>query len=148
MKRSLPPLLLAAGLLSACAPAVDLVVTDADALEATAPGTWKALLVAGDNSAEVFDNGMAAMADELASRGVSEVIRLTSDSSLDLPEATEDGIKDALLSLEVGHDDQCLVYLTSHGSEDGLYLASEDRLLSPGALAGLVDDGCGDQPTL
>jgi len=99
-------------------------------------------------SARAASQEVAEAAVEAASRGVSEVIRLTSDSSLDLPEATEDGIKDALLSLEVGHDDQCLVYLTSHGSEDGLYLASEDRLLSPGALAGIVDDGCGDQPTV
>ncbi|MBA3067280.1 MAG: peptidase C13 [Hyphomonas sp.] len=41
----------------------------------------------------------------------------------------------------------CLFYFTSHGSPDGMVLGREG-LLSPDRLAGLVDQWCGERPTV
>ena len=40
----------------------------------------------------------------------------------------------------------CLIYFTSHGSPDGMIL--DDGVLEPAKLAQMVDNACGDRPTV
>src|SRR5258708_32246727 len=40
---------------------------------------WRAVLIAGDNSSPAFDNGVEAMRDKLAGRGVRNIRALTPD---------------------------------------------------------------------
>jgi hypothetical protein len=77
--------------------------------------------------------------------------RLTSDykkQAADRPIATADAIDGALQ----GNAAQgCLVYLTSHGSVDGLLLhedADNQKTLSPGGLDRILDRECGARPTV
>jgi len=40
----------------------------------------------------------------------------------------------------------CLIYFTSHGNPDGVEIG--DRILPPASLGGMVDQACGDRPTV
>jgi len=42
--------------------------------------------------------------------------------------------------------DGCLIYITSHGNPAGVLVGT--RLLPPGELGGLIDQTCGDRPTI
>src|SRR6202042_1601434 len=40
----------------------------------------------------------------------------------------------------------CLIYFTSHGSPDGIVLG--DGLMTPAAMARIIDDACGERPAV
>jgi hypothetical protein len=118
---------------------------------AAAPKSWRVVMIAGDSSAPVFDNAVSKLSELLAGKKGVELRPLTSDgiySSDDRPLATAQSIDDALgNNLAQG----CLVFMTSHGTVDGLYLRHDidnDRMLSPGRLDRILDKRCGDRPTV
>jgi len=121
---------------------------------AEAPPRWKAVLVAGDDSIIVFDNAVVRIGQLLAERGVDQQRSLTSDTLIanaDRPIATMRTIEAALADLAIGGFDRCLVYLTSHGDENGILLKREDqgtRRLSPNRLGRILDRQCGLKPTV
>lgn len=113
--------------------------------------SWRVLLVAGDDSAAVFDNAVDRFSEILAGKPGVELYRLTSDRRLRSPTrsiATAKGIDGAL----AGSGAQgCFVFMTSHGTVDGLYLHEDDlanRTLSPGKLDRILDAQCGARPTV
>lgn len=113
--------------------------------------SWRVLLVAGDDSAAVFDNAVDRFSELLAGKPGVELYRLTSDRRLRSPTrsiATAKGIDGAL----AGSGAQgCFVFMTSHGTPDGLYLHEDDlakRTLSPGKLDRILDAQCGARPTV
>lgn len=113
------------------------------------PLDWRTVLVAGDDSVAAFDNGITAIAAELGERGVTDVVELRASAG----NATAASVGAAIEGLEAGEGDGCLVYLTSHGSEDGVLLsndasASPDALLDPDELTTMLDRGCGRAPTV
>lgn len=118
---------------------------------AATPQSWRVVLVAGDDSAPVFDNAIDRLGDLLAARPGVEVRRLTSDLALrskDRKVATAKSIEAALKGTAA---QGCLVFLTSHGSEDGLLLRQDfdnGKLLSPGRLDRILDKQCGERPTV
>ena len=75
---------------------------------------WRAVLIAGDNNSPAFDNGVEAMRDKLAERGVRDIRALTSDpvASPSLQVATAANVSNALRN---GGGEACLVFITSHG---------------------------------
>ncbi len=118
---------------------------------AATPKSWRVVMIAGDSSAPVFDNAVTRLGELLAGKPGIELRPLTSDgiySSETRPLAIAQNIDDALSNnLAQG----CLVFMTSHGTVDGLYLRHDldnDRMLSPGRLDRILDKRCGDRPTV
>jgi hypothetical protein len=115
---------------------------------------WRALAAAGEDNAPVFDNAVDKMAEILAARGVAPVDQFTSDPTLqraDRPITTADNMAAALNARHPGPGQGCLVFLTSHGSRQGLVLRDDfdnDRSLSPSTLGRILDEGCGSAPTV
>jgi len=115
---------------------------------------WRALAAAGEDNAPVFDNAVDKMTEILAGRGVAPIDQFTSDPSLqraDRPITTADNMAAALNARHPGPGQGCLVFLTSHGSREGLVLRDDfdnDRSLSPSTLGRILDEGCGSAPTV
>jgi hypothetical protein len=119
--------------------------------EGAALQSWRVVLVAGDNSIPVFDNAVDALQGMLAQRPGLDIRMLTSDPkrrSAERPIATAQAIDAAL----AGNAAQgCFVYLTSHGSVDGLLLHQDydsRKNLSPGRLDRILDAECDARPTV
>jgi Peptidase C13 family len=113
--------------------------------------SWRVVLVAGDDSAAVFDNAVDRLTQLLAGKPGLEIQRLTSDRRL---RSAARGIASArtIDSALTGSAAQgCFVFMTSHGTVDGLYLREDDdsdRTLSPGKLDRILDKQCGKRPTV
>ena len=121
------------------------------AASAAAPQSWRVVMIAGDSSAPVFDNAVDKLGELLAGKKGLELRPLTSDgihTTDDRPLATARNIDAALGGTQA---QGCLVFMTSHGTADGLYLRHDldnDRMLSPGRLDRILDKRCGDRPTV
>jgi Peptidase C13 family len=113
---------------------------------------WQAVLVAGDNAEPVFDNAVAAIDRWLVADGVpqSAVRRLSAKPAVpEIAPATLPRVLAAIAALHPGPGQGCLVFITSHGSEDGgLWLADGQRFLWPTSLAQALAAGCRDVPTV
>ncbi len=119
--------------------------------ETAALQSWRVVLVAGDDSAPVFDNAVDRLSEILGNKPGLDVRRLTSDRGMQSGGrkiATAKSIDGALTGSE---GQGCLVFMTSHGTVDGLYLREDDdsdRTLSPGRLDRILDKQCGERPTV
>jgi len=115
---------------------------------------WRALVAAGDDSIKVFDNAVDAMTELLSARGVQRIDRFTSDPTMVDQRrmlATADTMAAALSAVPPGPQKACLVFLTSHGNRHGLLLRDDldhDRSLDPSTLGRMLDQGCGNAPTV
>lgn len=123
----------------------------ADRAEAATLASWRVVLVAGDDSAPVFDNAVDRLAEILGGRPGVEVRRLTSDR--DLRSATRRiASAKAIDGALAGSGAQgCFVFMTSHGTVEGLYLREDydsKKTLSPGKLDRILDKQCGERPTV
>src|SRR5580693_4888495 len=119
---------------------------------------WAAIIVAGDDHAhsgahsEVFDNARRDLATAFVKAGFSpqNISQFTVQTGKDRPAgvlATDpqtivDQLGRATTSAKAG----CLIYFTSHGSPDGIVLG--DALMTPSAMARIVDDACGERPAV
>ena len=114
--------------------------------------SWKAVLLAGDNQLEVFDNATKTLKSMFLRMGLqAENIRELSASRNEqqrgaLPSSAEN-LESALVGLSVGKGDACLVHLTSHGTRQGFFLRNAP-VISPSRLNSALERGCGDQPTV
>ena len=108
---------------------------------------WRAVLIAGDNNSPAFDNGVEAMRDKLAERGVRNISVLTSDpvGNPSLPVATAANVSNALRR---GGGEACLAFITSHGDERGVALRAASGVVGPSSLGSAVEAGCGGRPTV
>jgi hypothetical protein len=121
------------------------------AAESATLQSWRVVLVAGDDSAPVFDNAIDRLSELLAGKPGIDIRLLTSDPGRESSErtiATAASIDGAL----AGAGEQgCLVFMTSHGSTDGLLLHRDydnRKMLSPGKLDRILDKECGARPTV
>ena len=125
---------------------------------AAAFADWAVVVVAGDDHAaheaartEAFDNARRDVSDLLVKRGFSRSklaefsVRPTGDASGRPAVSTPDAIFGKLAELARGAPGGCLIYLTSHGSRDGVLIG--DDVLPPGRLAAAVTRACGARPT-
>jgi hypothetical protein len=120
---------------------------------AVAPGDvpaarWHAVLIAGDNNSPSFDNGIDALRDKLAARGVRDIRMLTSDPRRNpsAEVATASNVSSALRN--AGGPGACLAFVTSHGTEAGVVLRQANGFVGPSALDNALDAGCGTLPTV
>ena len=117
------------------------------------PGTtWKAVLMTGDDSIAAFDNARREVRGLFEDDGVLDehIIELSRDAYEQVGgvRATSvDNFEDAMMDLEVGADDGCVVFMTSHGSQDGWYIRDQGYL-TPARLDQILDDACGERPTV
>lgn len=117
------------------------------------PTTWKAVLVAGDDSAPVFENAVTSLSGQFRQRGVTDlrVLSASPRASRGEARATVRDLDQALESLQIGGSDGCLLYFTSHGTEAGL-LMSQDKdngqTLSPDAMGRVLNTYCANRPTV
>jgi hypothetical protein len=128
-----------------------LAVMVAEPAEGARLQSWRVVLVAGDDSAAVFDNAVDKLTAILDARPGIELQRLTSDLSLRTASrriATAQSIESALSGTAA---QGCFVFMTSHGTTDGLFLREDfdsGKTLSPGKLDRILDKQCGARPTV
>jgi hypothetical protein len=115
---------------------------------------WHAVLVAGDTAQPVFDNAVKAIGLRLAEHGMApaDIHRLAASADGRDPAigpATLKNVLGGIAGLHPPAGDGCFVFITSHGAEDlGIYLARDDEMLRPDALAQALKAGCGQAPTV
>jgi hypothetical protein len=115
---------------------------------------WAVVVAAGDDHAahadvrtEAFDNARRDVSDLLMKRGFSRAnlaefsVRPTAGASLSRPDAIFHKLKDLAATAPGG----CLIYLTSHGSPDGVLVGG--AILPPRRLAAAIIEACGARPT-
>jgi hypothetical protein len=113
--------------------------------------SWRVLLVAGDDSEAVFDNAVDRFTEVLASKPGIELHRLTSDRRLRSATRRIASAKAIDSALTGSAAQGCFVFMTSHGTTDGLYLRADHEsksTLSPGKLDRILDKQCGERPTV
>jgi hypothetical protein len=114
--------------------------------------TWKATLMTGDDSLDVFDNARKTLKREFIQMGVEPAnIKELSMSRRERKRgsllSSADNLAGALQDLSVGDHDACLIHMTSHGSPLGLYLKDAPPL-TPQELNKILDIACSDRPTV
>jgi hypothetical protein len=117
-----------------------------------ATGAWKGLLMTGDNSIDAFDNARKRIKQIWTSLGVDPAnLRELSKDQGEVGGGVEvtnrANIRAALSGLGLGANDRCLIHMTSHGSRQGFYLVN-DNTLAPDEFAQILDQTCGDRPTV
>ncbi len=111
---------------------------------------YVAVLVAGDDELPVFDNATAAVEAVLRRTGTaSTVTRLSAAPQDEARPATLEGVLTAIGAMRPAAGQACLVFATSHGVPgQGMYLSSDDEVLTPAALDRALTTGCGQAPTV
>jgi Peptidase C13 family len=114
------------------------------------PSAWKAVLIAGDDAEPAFDNAVDAMAQKIGGYGVApqDMVVLKASAAGDRA-ANEANIVQAISTLSPTGAGGCFLFITSHGGSDrGLIMKAARKFLRPGDLDKLLDEGCGDRPTV
>ena len=125
---------------------------------------WAAVVVAGDYHAhsgaptEAFDNARHDVTQALVKAGFDPrniqqfSVRPQNYPSEKLLPTDPLLIDNTLISLAKQAKDGCLVYFSSHGAQAGIVTGQTDDgrpfLLSPDALSKMVDQACGQRPTV
>jgi len=132
----------------------------AAALAADGPfANWAVVVVAGDyhaahtqNPTETFDNARRDVSAELIRKGFSPANLMQFSVRPELYPDVKPGkadlqpIYEGLSALAKQATGGCLVYFTSHGSPGGVVV--NGQLLPPGLMDQLLDDTCGERPTI
>ncbi len=114
------------------------------------PKTWKAVFLTGDDSIPAFDNARVAVVEKWKFDGIKGIRQLSMDPqnvSKSVSASSAEGLDQALKSLIIKADEGCLIWMTSHGSEDGLYMRDQP-VLSPERLHEILNKRCATNPTV
>lgn len=125
---------------------------------------WAAVVVAGDFHAEsgapseAFDNARHDVTQALIKAGFDPAhiqafsVRPQNYPGQNLLPSTPALIDNSLISLAQQAKDGCLIYFSSHGAPTGIVVGQSEEgqavLLSPDALSKMVDEACGQRPTV
>jgi hypothetical protein len=119
---------------------------------------WAAMIVAGDSHAHsgadsmVFDNARRDLAKAFVGMGFQPAnIAQFSAIAQKFPHepvrpAAEEPVTTGLAAVTQRARAGCLIYLTSHGAEDGIVIG--DRIVDPAPIADLIGQECGARPTV
>jgi hypothetical protein len=119
---------------------------------------WAAMIVAGDSHAHsgadsmVFDNARRDLTKAFVGMGFRPAnIAQFSAVARQFPHeavkpAAEEPITTGLAAVAQRARAGCLIYLTSHGAEDGIVIG--DRIVDPAPIADLIGQECGARPTV
>jgi hypothetical protein len=114
--------------------------------------TWKATLMTGDDAIDAFDNARKTLKSEFIQMGltpgnIKELSMNPAEGARGSLRSSVRNFAGALRDLSIGDHDACLIHMTSHGSPQGFYLRNAPAL-SPKTLGAILDDSCGDRPTV
>lgn len=115
---------------------------------------WAVVLVAGDFRAgsgapsKVFNNGRRALAKAFARIGFApaNMVQFSADYDQGTERAGVMEIAGALQTMAAREKEGCLIYFTSHGTEDGIIVG--EAVLSPRRMAQMVQSACGSRPSV
>ncbi len=135
--------------------AVVVIGCQATRREETANGVraWKGVLLAGDDRIRAFDNARETLAEMWLQRGIDRgnLVHLSRRQTVIASEgaihASPAGLAAAFVALDVGPEDGCALFMTSHGSPTGLEIRGAGTL-TPSELARVLNDACGERPTI
>jgi hypothetical protein len=123
--------------------------------DALAALRYKAVLIAGDQSAAAFDHATEAVRDRLLAAHVppADIQRFTASRAVaargDARPSRLDSVLAAIDRLHPGPGEGCFVFATSHGAyQEGFVLMPSENFLTPAALDKALAHGCGDAPTM
>jgi len=116
---------------------------------------YKAVLIAGDQSAAAFDHATQAVRDRLLAAHVppADIQRFTASRAIaargDARASRLDTVLAAIERLHPGPGEGCFVFATSHGAyQEGFVLMPSENYLTLAALDKALTRGCGDAPTV
>jgi hypothetical protein len=114
------------------------------------PQQWGALLVSGDASIPAFDNMVNGLVRRLVGPSFARdhIIAVTARTPPPVGSSTIAGIAQAAGQMHLGPNDGCLVYVTAHGSPQGVAITRRNETLSPAQLDRIVDTACGNRATV
>jgi hypothetical protein len=118
---------------------------------------WGAIVVAGDfhahdgTESEIFDNARRDIAAQFQRIGIAKnnVVQFSVQPEHYNPppqRADSQTIANNLWDISNRTSAGCLIYITSHGSPDGVLVGG--TMYSPDALATMIGNACGDRPTV
>lgn len=119
---------------------------------------WAAVVVAGDwhahsgGPSEAFDNARRDVSLALEKAGFQPQnlrefsVRPERYKVAGLGKSDPEQIYNTLVDLTGRTKGGCLFYVSSHGSPDGVVV--DDKILPPGVLANMLDQTCGQRPTV
>jgi hypothetical protein len=119
---------------------------------------WAAVVVAGDWHAhsgapsEAFDNARRDVTQAFEQAGFDAAnlrqfsVRPELYKGVALTKSNPDAIAQGLSEVTAQAQGGCLVYFSSHGAPMGVVI--DQGFLSPGTLAGILDNTCGKRPTV
>jgi hypothetical protein len=115
---------------------------------------WAVVVVAGDNHAhdgahsEVFDNARKKLVQAFADIGFSpaNMIQFSVEPDAAARQTSIAGFADGLWDLSSRAPGGCLIYVTSHGTPDGIVMDQE--ILSPEKMKAIVGNACGQKPSV
>ncbi len=121
-------------------------------------GNWAAVVVAGDwrahdgSQSPVFDDARRDLVTDLEGIGFrpQNIAQLSAQADRlgdpSLRKSSAHGMATALWDLSQSAPGGCLLYITSHGSPDGVRVG--DDIVSPTDLAIMVNNACGHNPAV
>jgi hypothetical protein len=106
----------------------------------------------GDDAINAFDNARKALKNEFIQMGLTpgNIKELSMNPAERTGGSLPNSVRNfagALRDLSIGDHDACLIHMTSHGSPQGFYLRNAPAL-TPKTLSTILDDSCGDRPTV
>ncbi len=121
----------------------------------TRPGsglTYKGVVAGGDNEITAFDNARKAVKGLFVASGVQagnlvELSRQTSEQVNGVRPTTVAEIEQAMLGLNIGEGDACILFLTSHGNKHSWFIRGSNGL-TPDKLDEILSASCGSRPTV
>jgi hypothetical protein len=116
---------------------------------------FKAVLIAGDQSAAAFDHATEAVRGRLLAGHVppSDIQRFSASRAVvargEARPSNLQAVLSAIEHLHPGPGEGCFVFATSHGAyQEGFVLMPSENFLTPAALDLALERGCGEAPTV
>ena len=114
---------------------------------------WKMVLMTGDNEFDAWDNAREKLHSIFSGRGVKSesIAQLSMKPNKQVPgkilPSSRENLQLALQNLNPKNDENCFVFLTSHGSRQGFFLRNKGTI-TPDQFDSILTSTCGNRPTV
>lgn len=118
----------------------------------TSSGVWKGILMTGDDSINAFDNARIKLKSLFTGFGIKaenlkELSMAPGMQNSSVTASSRANFEQTLSGLNLGPNDKCLIFLTSHGSRQGFYLKNQNTY-DPASFHAAVSAACGSRKTV